>query len=94
MTRGEIVALVTLATAAYPSAQSKDPEPVVTAWGLMLPDIPFSVARAALIKVCRSSKFFPSIAEIVEAAQELDPQKKSCLRPRRRGKKSAGSSEL
>lgn len=75
MTRGEIVALVTLATAAYPSAQSKDPEPVVTAWALMMPDIPFAVARAAVIKVCRSSKFFPSIAEIVEASHELDPKK-------------------
>ena len=73
MTRAEIVALVTLATAAYPAAQAKDPEPVVNAWKLMLPDIPFAVARAAVIKVCRSSPFFPSVAGVVEAARELDP---------------------
>ena len=73
MTRAEIVALVTLATAAYPAAQTKDPEPVVNAWKLMLPDIPFAVARAAVIKVCRSSPFFPSVAGVVEAARELDP---------------------
>ena len=39
----------------------------------MLPDIPFAVARAAVIKVCRSSPFFSSVAEVVEAARELDP---------------------
>lgn len=73
MSRSEIVALVTLATAAYPSAQSRDPEPVVNAWRLMLPDIPFAVGKAAVIRVCRSSQFFPSIAQIVEAANGLDP---------------------
>ena len=74
MTHTEIISLVTLATAAYPSAQAKDPEPIVKAWSLMLPDFPYAIARAAVIRVCRSSKFFPSIAEIVEAAQELDPR--------------------
>jgi len=74
MTHTEIIALVTLATAAYPSAQTKDPEPIATAWGMMLPDIPYPIAKAAVIRVCRSSKFFPSVAEIVEAAQELDPR--------------------
>ena len=39
----------------------------------MLPDIPFAVARAAVINVCRSSPFFSSVAEVVEAARELDP---------------------
>ena len=75
MTRAEVIALVALATGAHPAAQGKDPKPVVEAWSLMLADIPFVVAKAAVIKVCRESKFFPSVADIVEAAQELDPEK-------------------
>jgi hypothetical protein len=74
MTRTEVIALVTLATAAYPSAQGKDPAPITNAWGMMLTDVPYGIATAAVIRVCRSSKFFPSVAEIVEAAQELDPR--------------------
>ena len=74
MTKTEIIALVLLATAAHPAAQGKDPKPVVEAWSLMLADIPFALAKAAIIKVCRESKFFPSVADIIEAAQELDPK--------------------
>ena len=66
--------LVTLAIAANPSFQAKDPEPIVNAWTLMLPDIPFVIAMTAVIKVCRASRFFPSVAEIVEAAHDLDPR--------------------
>ena len=47
MTHTEIIALVTLATAAYPSAQAKDPEPIAKAWLMMLPDVPFGIAKAA-----------------------------------------------
>ena len=73
MTRSEVVALVTLATAAYPAAQGKDPEPVVKAWLLLLPEIPFPVAKAAVCRLCRSSVFFPSVADIVKVAAELGP---------------------
>ena len=74
MTRCEAVALVTLATAAYPSAQNKDPEPIVKAWAALMPDLEADLARKAVLKVCRSSKFFPSVAEILAAAEELDPR--------------------
>ena len=74
MTKAEVVALVTLATAAYPAAQAKDPEPVVKAWRLLLPELSFPVAKAALFKVCRTSQFFPSVADIAQAAAELDPR--------------------
>ena len=74
MTRKEIIALVTMATAAYPAAQAKDPEPIVAAWTMMLADIPFEVAKAALVRVCRSSDFFPSVAQIVTVANEIDPR--------------------
>ena len=31
-------------------------------------------AKAAVLKVCRESDYFPSVARIVEAANELDPR--------------------
>ena len=74
MTKAEVVALVTLATAAYPAAQGKDPEPVVKAWLLLLPEIPFPVAKAAVCRLCRSSVFFPNVADIVKVAAEIQPE--------------------
>ncbi len=76
MTRSEAVVLVALATAAYPSAQNKDPEPIVKAWVTLMPDLEADLAKQAILKVCRSSKFFPSVAEILAAAEELDPRRK------------------
>ena len=74
MTESEVVSLVVLASAAYPSAQDKDPVPIVKAWKIMLSDISYPIAKAAVVRVCRSSKFFPSIAEIVSAAYDIDPR--------------------
>ena len=74
MKRTEIISLVTIAIASCPSAQEKDPEPIANAWSLLLGDMPYEIAKAAVIKVCRSSRFFPSVAEIVDAAHELDPR--------------------
>ena len=39
----------------------------------MLGDLDPVLAKAAIIKVCRESDFFPSVARIVAAARELDP---------------------
>ena len=72
MSRQEILALVALASSSYPSMQSRDPRPIVAAWSLMLADLDAGLAKAAIIKVCRESQFFPSVAQIVAAARELD----------------------
>ena len=40
----------------------------------MLADLEAVVAKAAIIKVCRESKFLPSVAQVVAAAVELDPR--------------------
>ena len=74
MTRREAMALVALASSSYPSIQGKDPRPIVEAWAMMLADLDAVVAKAAVIKVCRESQFFPSVAQIVAAAQEVDPR--------------------
>jgi len=74
MSRKEIFALVALASSSYPSMQCKDPKPIVDAWSLMLLDLDPLLAQAAIIKVCRSSPFFPGVSQIVSAAEELDPK--------------------
>ena len=74
MTKQEICALVALAASSNPIMQNRDPAPIVAAWSLMLSDIDPMIAKAAVIKVCRESDFFPSVARIVEAAHQLDPR--------------------
>jgi hypothetical protein len=74
MTRQETLALVALASSSYPSMQARDPRPIVEAWAMMLADLDAVVAKAAIVKVCRESRFFPSVAHIVAAANELDPR--------------------
>lgn len=68
-----MLALVVLASSSYPSMQNKDPQPIVAAWSLMLADFPQEILQAAVVKVCRESPFFPSVAQIVAAAREMDP---------------------
>ena len=74
MTKQEICALVALAASSNPIMQAKDPAPIVAAWSLMLSDLDPVIAKAAVIKVCRESDFFPSVARIVEAARQMDPR--------------------
>jgi hypothetical protein len=75
MTRQETIALVALASSSYPSMQARDPRPIVEAWSLMLAELDPLLAKAAIVKVCRESQFFPSVAQIVSAAAQLDPRK-------------------
>ena len=72
MSRQEILALVALASSSYPSMQSRDPRPIVAAWTVMLAALDATLVKAAIIKVCRESPFFPSVAQIVAASRELD----------------------
>ena len=74
MLDSEVVSLVMIAIAACPSSQERDPEPIANAWKLMLGDIPYAIAKPAVMQVIRASKFFPSVAEIVAAAELLDPR--------------------
>lgn len=74
MNKREVIVLVAMASSSYPSMQNRDPESIVNAWQFMLSDIEFELAKAAVIKVCRESDFFPSVAQIVKAAKELDPK--------------------
>lgn len=73
MTKAEAVRLVGVAVAAFPSMQERDMCPTAELWTEMLCDLPFDVAKAALQKVLTLAKFFPTVAEIREAAASLQP---------------------
>lgn len=75
MTKQEIGALIALTAANYPNMQERDLRPTANLWKEMLSDIPFDVAKAAIIKVLSTAKFWPTVAEIREAASQLtNPQ--------------------
>jgi len=71
MTPEEVSRLLVLAVANFPNLQDKDMEPTAMLWQKMLSDMPYQLAENALVKVLATSKFFPSVAEIREAASQL-----------------------
>lgn len=76
MNRKETAAIVGIIIETYPSLAVKpdfNPVRMIDIWTMMLADIDFRVAKVAVIKACRQNKFPPSVAEIVEASQQVDP---------------------
>ncbi len=71
MTPDEIGILISMTAANFPHVQEKDLGPTVLLWSEILSDIPFKVAKAAIIKVLATAKFWPTVAEIREAAASL-----------------------
>ena len=71
MNRKEIINLLGIATANFPSMQQKDMTPTAVLWEKALSDIPYNVAEKAVIKVLSTSRFFPTIADIREASSQL-----------------------
>ena len=68
MTKNEVKHLLQWATANFPSMQEKDMRPTAALWEKMLGDLPYDVAESAMVKVLATTKFFPTVAEIREAA--------------------------
>lgn len=68
VTKSEVAGLLAIAIAAFPQYQERDMKMTVQAWHQLLADIPFEVAKAALIKLLTTIKYFPTIAELREAA--------------------------
>jgi hypothetical protein len=71
MNRKEIMNLMSIATANFPTMQERDMKPTAVLWEESLSDIPYDVAKKSLIKVLSTSKFFPTLAEIREASVQL-----------------------
>lgn len=75
MTNAQIKELVTLALANFPHMQDKELRPTIELWKCMLSDIPYSLAKNALLKVLSTGKYWPNVAEIREAALSLTGNK-------------------
>jgi len=71
MNLNEAIKLVAIAVASFPNTQDKDMKSTAIAWSKVLSDLPSGIAEAALVKVLNTSKFFPTLAEIREAATEI-----------------------
>jgi len=71
MTKKEVSTLLAWAAANFPGMQEKDLRPTAALWEKMLSDMPYSLAESALMKIIATSKFFPTVAEIRQAAEQL-----------------------
>lgn len=71
MNKKEIINLLGIATANFPTMQERDMKPTAILWEKSLSDIPYEVAEKSLLKVLSTSRFFPTIAEIREASVQL-----------------------
>lgn len=71
MNKKEIINLLAIATANFPSMQERDMKPTAVLWEKSLSDVNYEIAEKALIKVLSTSKYFPTLAEIREAIAQL-----------------------
>jgi hypothetical protein len=74
MDKGQIASLVNFALSCYPMNQDKDPLKIAEAWSIMLADMPYELAGYAVKKCIAQSKYFPSVAEIRDAATTKLPE--------------------
>ena len=67
----ELFALMMLAWPNAPMFQNGKMEPTIRLWTLCLSEMDFTTGQAAVIRLCRTSKFPPSIAEMREAGEKI-----------------------
>lgn len=75
MTEKEAAQLVALALSNLPGMQDRQMKPTIMLWQKMFSDLPYELAEAALIKVLSTTKFWPTVAEIREAAAQISQPK-------------------
>ena len=73
----ELFALMMLAWPNAPMFQPKQMEATVRLWTVCLPNMEFLTGQAAVIQLCRTCKFPPSIAEMRETEEEIRKEIKS-----------------
>lgn len=71
MTMNEVTDLLGWAIANFPAMQERDMGPTAKLWHEMLKDVPFKVAKKALLKVLATAKYFPTVAEVLEAIADI-----------------------
>ncbi len=69
----EAAKLLKVVVATMPNTQHLDIRLTANAWAAIMPDVPFSLAQAALYKVLRTKKIptVPMPVEIIEACKEI-----------------------
>ena len=77
MTRREMMKIFSLMMLAWPNAPMFKVAPekldmTINLWRLALNDVDFITAKQAMILVCRTCKFPPSIADLKEAAEQVN----------------------
>lgn len=82
MTKAEVTQIFAVLSMAYPSAElfkapskealEKKLAPTIALWATCLRDVDFWTGQKAAVKVCQNNKFLPSIAEMREAAEEVN----------------------
>lgn len=73
MTKSEAIETVAMLMACYPTAQF--PEGTVAAYEAFLSELELDRTRAAIRDIVRTSRFMPTIADIVSAYEALAPRK-------------------
>lgn len=73
MTKGDAIKLVAIAVAAFPTMLERDMAPTASAWFEMLGDLEYPLALNAVKKVLSTAKFFPTVADIRDAAASMTP---------------------
>lgn len=68
MTDADIKRLIGMALGAFPSYQERDMRPTAILWSKVFADISYPIAEAALVKVLTTAKYWPTPADIREAA--------------------------
>lgn len=76
MTRKEMTEIFAVMTLAWPNAEMfkggvERLGPTIALWTSTLPDVDYWTAKQAMVKLCRSCKFPPTIAELREAAEAV-----------------------
>ena len=75
MNKQEIKYLITLAAGNFPNTQNKELSEIGKSWDEILGSLPYQQAREALKRVLRSARFWPTVAEILDAVNTISEER-------------------
>ena len=70
MTRTEVADMIEFAMACYPHVQIKDMKKTLDVWSEMFAGVSAETGMARMKQVCRESKWFPSVAEVLDGQRD------------------------
>ena len=72
MTKNEAALLVKMLISVCPN-NIANPKMTAHTWAIVMPDISFSQAQAAIVKILREKQFIPTPADIIKAVESMFP---------------------